>query len=142
MIWATFEHVGNTPLDAYSYNSTAGLKNVSRSTAGTWLFSKSNSGGPFNCMHMIVSGANIVPFNPGPPCPGGSFTASDTLRAKAWGAASDVSPNPIDGNTTASNTEIISINNSVRGMMPAGDVRGNYYTPALLGPFSAAIRAK
>jgi hypothetical protein len=80
-------------------------------------------------MHMIESGANIVPFNPGAPCPAGSFTASDTLRQKAWGAASNVSPNPIDGSATASNTEIISVNNSVRGMMPAGDIRANYYTP-------------
>jgi len=129
LIWATFEHLGNTPLATYTYNSTAGQKTVNRSTAGTWLFAKSNSNGPFNCMHMIESGGNIVPFNPGAPCPAGSFTASDTLRQKAWGAASDVSPNPIDGSATASNTEIISINNSVRGMVPAGDVRANYYTP-------------
>ncbi|HMA71836.1 MAG TPA: hypothetical protein VKP67_10165 [Xanthobacteraceae bacterium] len=127
MIWATFEHLGNTPLATYAYNSTTGPKSVNRSTAGTWLFSKSNSSGPFNCMHMIESGGNIVPANPGSPCPAGSFTASDTLRQKAWGAASDVSPNPIDGSAAASNTEIIAINNSVRGMMPAGDVRSNYY---------------
>jgi hypothetical protein len=46
LIWATFEHLGNTPLATYTYNSTAGLKTVNRSTAGTWLFSKSNSNGP------------------------------------------------------------------------------------------------
>jgi hypothetical protein len=96
MIWATFEHLGNTPLATYTYNSTAGVKTVNRSTAGTWLFSKSNSSGPFNCMHMITSGANIIVANPGSPCPAGSFTPSDTLRQKAWSAASDVSLNPID----------------------------------------------
>jgi hypothetical protein len=128
MIWATFEHLGNTPLATYTHNSSAGIKKtVTRSTAGTWLFSKSDSGGPFNYMHMIISGANIIPANPGSPCPAGSFTPSDTLKQKAWGAASDVRPNPLDSDTTASNTEIISINNSVRGMIPAGDVRGNYY---------------
>jgi len=75
---------------------------------------------------------NIVPANAGTgsPCPAstfGTFTPSDTLRAKAWGAASNFVPNPIDQSPTNSNTEIISINNSVRGMMPPGDVRANYY---------------
>jgi hypothetical protein len=132
MIWATFEHIGNTPLADYTYNSTTGLQTVKQNTAGTWLFSTSNSTGPFNCMHMRLDPmGNIVPANAtGSPCPAstfGTFTPSDTLRAKAWGAASNVVPNPIDQSATNSNTEIISINNSVRGMMPAGDVRGNYY---------------
>jgi hypothetical protein len=58
----------------------------------------------------------------------GGFTISpsDTIRWKAFGAASDVSPNPIDGSTAASNTEIISINNSISGMIASGDVRNNY----------------
>jgi hypothetical protein len=144
MIWATFEHIGNTPLATYTYNSTAGVKTVDRSTAGAWLFSGSNSNGPFNCMHMREcsggtnppnecrneAAGNIVPVPANPaffPCPTGSFTPSDTLRQKAWGAASDVRPTPIVRDTTQANTEVISINNSVRGMIPAGDVRANYY---------------
>jgi len=140
MIWATFEHAGNTPLATYTYNSTAGLKTVNQSTAGSWLFSASNSGGPFNCVHMMEctplnmsnncqneADGNIVPVMPGPPCPAGSFTASDTLRQKVWGAASDRVPSPLVHDITEANTEIISINNSVRGMIPSGDVRSNYY---------------
>jgi hypothetical protein len=134
MIWATFEHIGNTPLADFTYNSTTGLKTVKQNTAGTWLFSTGDSPGPFNCMHMWLenSTGNIVSANAntGSPCPAstfGTFTPSDTLRMKAWGAASDVAPNPVDRSAADSNTEIISINQSVRGMMPSGDVRSNYY---------------
>ena len=59
----------------------------------------------------------IAPFKVSP---------SDTIRWKAWGAAFGVSPNPIDGSDTASNTEIIAINNSVRGQLVGGDVRSSY----------------
>ena len=129
MIWATFEHIGNTPLDTYTYNqapnSTA--KTVPRDTSGTWLFSKTSANEPFNCMLMAEQGGNIAPVTTQPPCPPGGFTPSNTVRRKAWGAATGVSPNPIDGSDAVSNTEVILINNSVRGMMPAGDVRNNYY---------------
>jgi len=122
MIWATFEHVGNSPDAAYSYINTAGnVVNVPQNTAGTWLFCSNNAAGPFNINRNQVDGSgDIVPL------PGQSIGASDTIRWKAWGAASDVSPNPIDGTAAASNSEIIAINNSVRGMLPTGDVRANY----------------
>src|SRR5580698_10183806 len=61
----------------------------------------------------------------GPPAPG-TILPSDTIRWKAFGAASDVRPNPADPSTAASNTEIIAINNSVQSMLGSGDVRGNY----------------
>jgi hypothetical protein len=121
MIWATFEHLGNTPNAAYQYISSSGaLKTVAQDTAGTWLFSAGNSTGPFNSQHMSLVGQDIKavsPFKIGP---------TDTMRWKAWGAAADLLPNPVDGNAAASNTEIIAINNSIRGLMPAGDARTNY----------------
>jgi hypothetical protein len=60
----------------------------------------------------------------------GSFqvTPSDTIRWKPFGAASNVSPNPLASPET-SNSDIISINNSISTNMSttmAGDVRGNY----------------
>jgi hypothetical protein len=131
MIWATFEHFGNTPLAAYAYDSTSGTKTVPASTAGNWLFSASNSSGPFNVMHMSFISPNVVACGPGnTDCSGVTqFTVSpsDTMRMKPWGAGSDSSPNPLDPSPSASNTEIISINNSVGSMMPTGDVRDNYY---------------
>jgi hypothetical protein len=123
MIWATFEHFGATPNGTYTYNATTGTnpKTVTQSTAGTWLFSATNSTGPFNVAHMRLSGTSIVPIGTN------SISPSDTLRIKPWGGASNASPNPLDATVAASNTEIISINHSVSTQMPTGDVRDNYY---------------
>ena len=121
MIWATFEHTGNTPLAAYSYVTASSVtKSVVQTTAGSWLFTHTGSAGPFNQAHMQLSGTGIVPIAPH------TISPSDTLRWKPFGAATNLSPNPIDGNAANSNTEIISINNSVRGMLLSGDIRGNY----------------
>jgi hypothetical protein len=47
MIWATFEHVGNTPNDQFTYlNTTSQKVTVPRTTAGNWLFSATNAAGP------------------------------------------------------------------------------------------------
>ena len=121
MVWATFEHVDNSPAGTYTYENTANAtKTVTQSTAGSWLFTKTNSTGPFNAEHQQFVAPDIeaiAPFNISP---------TDVLRAKAFGAAANVSPNPIDGSATASNTEIISINSSVRGQLASGDPRANY----------------
>jgi hypothetical protein len=126
MVWATFEHVGNTPLETYLYNSTNGVKTVSRNTSGTWLFSANGSAGPFNIAHMFFVGppSNNIQSS-------GSFTISpsDTLRSDPWG---------IDGGNTFSNTEVISMNEHVLGMMASGDIRGNYImTGATWTPFGS-----
>ena len=130
MIWATFEHVGNTPNAGYSYVNTGGATvPVAQSTAGTWLFAATNTTGPFNAAHMT-----FILTSPSASCAlsticaaaGFTISPSNTIRWKAWGAASDARPNPLDASVAASNTEIISINDSVRGQLTAGDVRGNY----------------
>jgi hypothetical protein len=125
MVWATFEHVGNTPLAGYSYiNGGGNVTPVAQSTGGNWLFSSSSSGGPFNNPHMneVSAAAGIAAL--------GSFqvTPSDTIRWKPFGAASNVAPNPL-ASPEASNSDIISINNSISTNISttmAGDVRGNY----------------
>ena len=65
---------------------------------------------------MQQSGANIQAISPF------NISPSDTIRWKPWGAASDLSPNPIDGSAAASNTEIIAINNSVRGLRVEAEI--------------------
>jgi hypothetical protein len=143
MIWATFEHVGNTPNDGYQYvNTSSAVVSKTRDTSGTWLFSASGSAGPFNVAHMSVDPSTGV-INAEP---GSTISPSDTIRSKAWGAACDpVSsgapnpiscglnppnspnpPNPFDSTSAASNSEIIAINNSVRGQLLSGDIRMNY----------------
>jgi hypothetical protein len=65
---------------------------------------------------MQQSGANIQAISPF------NISPSDTIRWKPWGAASDLSPNPIDGSAAASNTEVIAINNSVRGLRVEAEI--------------------
>ncbi len=113
MIWATFEHFGNTPNAAYTYTSTTGPKTVPQNTSGTWLFSANGSSGPFNIAHMTnPSGDTITAV------PGQTISPSNTLRVLPWGMA---------GTNAASNTQLVSINHSVSSQMPSGDIRNNYF---------------
>ena len=122
MIWATFEHVGNTPNDAYSYrNSGGGTTQVAaQNTAGNWLFCATPCAGPFNQQRQFLSGDDIVASSPLIP-----IGPDNIIRRKAWGAAFDVNPNPLK-NPAASNSEIISVNNTVRAVLDPMDVRRNY----------------
>jgi len=128
MVWATFEHIGNTPVATYSYTSTGGTQTVTQNNSGNWLFAGNGSSGPFNVVHMSFAGTPsndilgaCLPTDPS--CTPGSSTGtfqispSDTLRSEPWG---------MDGTQTFSNTEVISMNSHVLGMMTSGDVRGNY----------------
>ncbi len=114
MVWATFEHVGNTPIANYSYNSTTGPQTVSPSNAGIWLFASAGTNVPFNLQHMSFTGP---PSNNIQADPNFTISPSDTSRLEPWG---------IDGSNAFSNTEVISMNEHVRGMMASGDIRGNY----------------
>jgi hypothetical protein len=84
---------------------------VNQDTSGSWLFSATNSNGAFNQEHMSFSAPNIVAR------PGFTISPSDTLHAMPWG---------VDGGNANSNTQVISMNNHVRGMTASGDVRANY----------------
>ena len=132
MIWASFEHFNNTPNATYSYiNSSNVVQTINQSTAGSWLFSANNSSGPFNQVHMdAASPPNIESVTPPPPPPSPTpfpISASDTLRTKPFGAASDLKPNPLIASSAASNSQVISINDSVLGQLFGGDIRRNYF---------------
>lgn len=119
MIWATFEHIGNAPDDDYSYrNSVGNITAVPRDTSGSWLFCATGSTGPFNTPRNVLNGNDIAAASSSPVGP------DNIIRRKAWGAASDVNPN--FKTPPASNSEIISINNTVRALLVSGDVRRNY----------------
>jgi hypothetical protein len=130
MVWATFEHLANAPREQYSYiNTSNATVIVPRNTLANWVFSANGSGGPFNTPHMSFTGppTNNIQSS-------GSFTISpsDTLRQDPFG---------IDGTNAGSNTEVISTNNHVRGMLAAGDVRGNYILTGATWSFSAGTNA-
>jgi len=116
MIWATFENLNNAPNAGYTYTNTAGQSvNVPQSSTGIWLFSSTNNPtATYNTERMSFQNPNIVANSPN------TIGASDIIRWKAWGSASNA------GSATSLNTEVISINNSVIGQLVAGDVRGNY----------------
>lgn len=115
MIWATFEHFGNTPNAAYSYKNAANVTiNVPQSTAGAWLFAANNAVAPFNVSHMFFSNPNIVSNVPN------TISASNTIRWKAWGTASNTA------NAANANSEVISNTASVINQLLVGDIRKNY----------------
>ena len=146
MIWATFEHFGNTPDGQYQYcNNTAcsPVQTVQQNTSSSWLFASNGASAPFNCMNqkaqqVAQSTAQVsIQWNSKleQPCTATSISASDTIRWKPFGAAYDQQPNP-DVTTPQSNTQIISINNATqipasstgRGQTPANaDMRNNYF---------------
>jgi hypothetical protein len=111
MIWATFEHVDNTPDAAYDYSDGTNTVHVAQNTTGTWLFSTSGAAEPFNVQRMHLEPPDIVAE------PMQTIGPSNTIRRKPWGSPS---------NFVAKNTDIIAINNSVRGLIASGDVRRNY----------------
>jgi hypothetical protein len=115
MVWATYEHFGNTPNAAFTYNATSGSnpKTVAQDTTGTWLFSANGAPAPFNIAHLKASGADLISISPF------TISPSNTLRENAWGDS------PGAG-SASKNTEIIAINNSVMGKLISGDVRKNY----------------
>jgi hypothetical protein len=129
MVWATFEHKGNVPLATYSYTSTSGPKQINQDTSGTWLFCANGSNGPFNTPHMAFTGPGGAPANSIQAQPNFTISPSDTLREKPFG---------VDGTNAFENTEVISMNNHVRGMLVNGDIRANYImTGATWTPFGS-----
>lgn len=127
MIWATFEHMNNTPNAAYSYVNTANQTiPVPQNTAGAWLFTESGTTSMFNQAHMAFANPSPCAANSICAISPFSISPSNTLRLKPFGAALNTQPNPLDATAAASNSEIIAINNSVRGQLLGGDIRGNY----------------
>jgi hypothetical protein len=111
MVWATFEHHGTAPNGNYAYiNAMNNIVTVPQNTNGNWLFCKSKSTGPFNVSHMRLDPSGDIVANAGH-----TITPSDTLLNNPWGQG-----------TSSNNTEIISLNDSVLGLIPPGDVRKNY----------------
>jgi hypothetical protein len=121
MIWATFEHASNTPNAAYQYIDNKSKEQTVAADTGNWLFA-SAADTNFNISHMKVSktGDTISAK--------GSFTisASSTQMKFPFGTAINTLPNQEDTSAAASNSEVISINNSIMSMLTGKDVRKNY----------------
>ena len=119
MIWATFEHIDNTPTASYSYMSTTSEDPKTRDPdpTGRWLFSANKCSGSSNVPRMHARNAPIIKdFE------GRKIGPSDTCRVNAWG----VHPQDQLREKAKKNTQVIAINSNVIGMLPTGDVRRNY----------------
>jgi hypothetical protein len=128
MIWASFEHFGNSPDAQFNYNATSGTNphNVPQANpiTGTWLFCATGATGPFNpAVHaQLDTSGNIIGSPIGP---------SNILRFKPFGAALGTKPNPLIPDDATSNSQIIGIDNSIlsnfASLSGGPDVRTNYY---------------
>jgi len=123
MVWATFEHKSNSPNAAYQYiNNNKQVQTVPADTGTHWLFNNNASAPPstFDSSHMQAQGDSIVAVPPY------TISPSNTNIAFPWGTALHNVPNQEDTSASASNTEILSLNNAILGMLPGNDVRKNY----------------
>jgi hypothetical protein len=128
MLWATFEHENNAPNAAYKYNSSgSGVKTVNPDFSGAYLFCSANPNvSQLNKPHLRQDPDPLNPHNI-INVPSFPISPSNTIRGNAWGGATGVAPNPIDATVAASNSELISVNNDVRGMLDSNDVRNKYF---------------
>jgi hypothetical protein len=118
MIWATFEHFGNTPNAAYNYTPTSGSGSVAQDTTGSWLFCVPNcpAGTTVNVSHAKLSASDIIGAPAGAP-----VASSNTRRTNPWGLPGTAAA------SVSSNTQIVSINHSVISQLLTGDMRKNYF---------------
>ncbi|MEA2900012.1 MAG: hypothetical protein QOJ84_5627 [Bradyrhizobium sp.] len=116
MIWATFEHVNNTPNLQYSYMTGPGTTAVRVADGpGSWLFSQGQPTGvaPQSRMRVEPLTNDIVAR------PTKTIGPVNVTRINPWGK-------PSTPDAAGNNTDIISINASVLGQLAAGDTRKNY----------------
>jgi hypothetical protein len=116
MLWATFEHVNNTPNPQYTYFTTSGGTGTQPADgSGGWLFSSTNASTPNpNVQRISPNGTELDAAM------GQTIGPSDLVRINPWGTAST------DPQFPTNNTDIVSINKNVIGLLTTGDVRRNY----------------
>ncbi|WP_299442899.1 hypothetical protein [uncultured Aquimarina sp.] len=127
MVWATFEHVNNAPNLSYKYlnNSTpSDTITVAADTGNDWLLNNDSASDTYNKSHMTYDKGDIIANTKTSPTQ--TITASNTKMTKPWGVADAGVPNPENSSVAASNSQIISTNNSVLGQLASGDMRKNY----------------
>jgi hypothetical protein len=112
MLWAAFEHINNTPNPRYRYLNKKGKKWKEADKGKNWLFSSGGADAPEqNTLRMYSDGKDIYAV------PNKTIGPTNVLRLKPWG---------LDPTQDRLNTDVISINNSVRVALNNGDVRKNY----------------
>jgi len=123
MIWATFEHNNNAPNLAYEYlNSSNQTKTVQAETGNDWLLNNNSASNTYNKSHMKYSSTDgTIKATEGQ-----TVSASNTKMINPFGVGKIGVPNPENTTAAASNSQVISVNNSVLGKLIDGDMRKNY----------------
>jgi len=123
LVWATFEHVDNVPIQPYYYAPADGGEprefRPQPAPDKKWLFSEKNCVDP-NRMRMHARNPPHIDFEPGFSQTETTIGPSDTCRENAWGSLGR------EDRHVAANTHIISLNDSIGRMLDGGDVRKNY----------------
>ncbi len=114
MLWATFEHVKNTPSAVkYEYWDSAGNEHDHEDKLGPWLFSSALicDDATKNQRRMSFGNESIVAAT------NNEIGPSDVCRMNPWGDAEGKKDD---------NTDIIGINRRMRDVLPTDDPRKNY----------------
>ncbi len=122
MVWATFEHKDNTANANYYYLNEKGeptekvnFKNGSLVDIQDWLFTNAETKEETNNIpNAELVGNNIKAAS------GQTISASSTIRVYPYG-------NETSKSGAKNNTEIISLNEQIQGMLKGNDVRKNYF---------------
>ena len=123
MVWSTFEHRKTAPALSYSYiDQSNAKKTIKADTGSDWVLnSNANDTLNINVSHMKFKGESIYAT------PSYTISPSNSTRTKPWGVANAGVPNPENPSVEASNSQVISINNSVQSKLVGNDVRKNYF---------------
>lgn len=121
MVWMSFEHVLNAPMDTYYYTKTGSATpaQVEFDATGPWVFMGNEGKNIENtpCMVQVPDGS--IKATEQIAC-GGVIAPSDTVRHYPWGNAAG------DTEFAGNNADIIAVNHSIMSQLTAGDLRGNY----------------
>jgi len=125
MIWATFEHVDDTPNVSYAFVDQGGAPQTQGAdpvgSGSNWLFCGATAPTPPFVPNASAGSNNKIDSNfSGTPVKGTSV-----MRLAPWGAPNNFQPNPLVS-VAESNTQIISLNKDVRAQMNPTDVRVQY----------------
>ncbi len=126
MVWSTFEHKNNAPNLSYTYlDKDSIVKTINADTGSDWVLNANAADTSVNISHMKFKYDSIYANFPNAPV-NNTVSPSNTTRTKPWGVANSGVPNSENPTVAASNSQVISINNSVQSLLVGNDVRKNY----------------
>jgi hypothetical protein len=120
LIWATYEHIANAPVGAFSYfgdnRQVRAVQSIGVNPEGAWQFSAGDCTVATKRPRMRNVDGGAIEAQPGE-----TIGPTNTCRFNAWGAPKGETPILLE-----STTRIIDVNRNTMGKLPSDDVRSNY----------------